>query len=328
MKILKAYSVICMLALVNFINIALCSPTNNITSENKFEPKIFEYFTLAKNKDEVRKTLHDYGFIAIRGVPHYIEKKNRYFELAQEFIALDDDRKNQSTPKDAFARGWSYGIEVFNGKKDAYKGSYYIVISGSEEEINRNIWPSKDWELAADFKEAYTDLANIIFQTGKEILPIIGLDFQYLSATGRMLYYGAIPEIMEEDNSYWCGIHRDHGLFTGLIPAMYKKDGIIVAKPEGAGLYIRNQEIIVPDDVVLFQVGETADLITDQSIKATDHHVKKAYGGYERYSFALFFGIDGETKINASKIDPEYQSRYKYGMTFKDWCNASLDRYK
>ena len=168
----------------------------------------------------------------------------------------------------------------------------------------------------------------MIFETGKEILPLLGLDFDNLSGKGRMLHYGAIPEGEDDGNPNWCSVHRDHGLFTGLIPATYVKDGQIVPKPAGAGLYIREKEIKAPDDVMLFQVGEMIDLVTGQGIIATPHHVQKAFDGHERFTMALFFNIDPEHQLFSTSVDDEYKGRFTQGMTYAEWCAASYDRYK
>ncbi|MEL7064846.1 MAG: 2OG-Fe(II) oxygenase family protein [Bacteroidota bacterium] len=260
-------------------------------------------------------------------MPGYVEKKEKYLELAQAFVALDDQRKAECVPRGSSFTGWTCGAEAFNGKRDSFKCSYYATLGDQPEKLMSNVWPSSSWTLADEFKSAYLDLAHLIFETGRGILPMLELNFGNLSAVGRMLYYGPVPEGKDDGNPYWCGVHRDHGLFTGLIPSFYKKDGSFVPEPDGVGLHIRDREVNVPNDVIMFQVGEAADLLTNQGIIATDHGVKKAYGGYERYSFALFFAIDDDTRIYADRVDSQYQSRFKNGMTYGEWCKASLERY-
>lgn len=293
----------------------------------KLDIKIFQYDDLRQKKDEMKAYMHEYGFVAIRGVPEFVKKRENYLRMAQEFVLTDDDLKSSvSAVEGGSIAGWTRGKEKFRGQVDAYKGSYYAFIKSHEEQ---NIWPSQQlWSQAEEFKRAYIELADLMFNTGREVLSIIGLEFDKLSATGRMLHYASVQEGDESNNPYWCGMHRDHGLFTGLISSAYKKDGKIVPEPSGAGLYIRDKKVKIPADILVFQVGETSDLITNHDIVATDHYVKKAPSGFERFTFALFFDLDDDYKIYTNNVDPQCQSRYQYGMTYKEWCRKSIDRYK
>lgn len=298
----------------------------------RLEPQIFEYASLTENAENIVRYLHEFGFIAVRGVPGFIESRAEFLTRAQEFAALSDDLKNQCTTSKDKNLGWSAGIETFNGMIDKYKGSYYVAIGDDNPRVGNNVWLSQDqWDQAEQFKNAYLALARLMFETGKEILPLIGLNNENLKALGRMLHYAKPSEMDADDNPNWCGVHRDHGYFTALIPSLFMKDGQPVKKPAGSGLHIYDREVVVPDDVMMFQVGEAAELISDGKIKATPHHVKKAYGGLERFTLALFMDTPFDVKMRVSdpkKINPDYISRYEPDITYGEWSKRSYNRYK
>ena len=178
--------------------------------------KILDYDKLPQLTKEITDEFHKKGYVAIRGVPGFVDAYKGFLEVAQQFIALSLEEKAQCTPDDAYARGWSSGIESFNGLRDSFKGSYYAWLKGEKP----NIWPS-----LPSFEERYMKLAALIHNTGKELLPLIGLDIA-TNGLGRMLYYAPVlNENKEDGNLNWCGNHRDHELFTGLCPEIFYKDG-------------------------------------------------------------------------------------------------------
>ena len=66
-------------------------------------------------------------------------------------------------------------------------------------------------------------------------------------------------------------------------------------EPIEAGLFIKThadktfKKVLSDPDVLLFQVGEFGQLITNDAIQATEHRVHKANSAIERYTMALFF---------------------------------------
>ena len=278
----------------------------------------FDFNSLSSQKNQAIRDFHDKGVIAVRGVPGFVEAYGNFIDSAQNFINLTEEERTQYTPPDAYGRGWSYGLETFNNVTDAFKGSYYITYP-EEDAILPNIWPSNE---VPDFKNNYLRLANIIFRTGKEILPLLGIHIEDVSSVGRMLYYGPThdPKSVE-----WCGEHRDHGLLTGLCPGVYFLKGQKVSRPLGTGLFIRGKEIFAPDDALLFQIGEVAELITNGSVTATEHQVRKAVGGYERYGLALFISPRPDYVIESDLT--KYKERFIPGMPYSEWNNRSYAKY-
>ena len=140
-------------------------------------------------------------------------------------------------------------------------------------------------------------------------------------------------------NPNWCGAHFDHGVFTSLMPAYYFKDGIEVEEPEEAGLYIKpthEDEFVKVDvsdkSIMYFQVGEFAQLVSNDRICATEHLVKKARGKVERFTLAVFFAAADDARIQSRSVlsqDERYAShRDSTGrVSFLAWQDASYQRY-
>lgn len=265
----------------------------------------------------------DHGFIAISGVPGFVEAYDRFIAAAREFTALPAEIQAECTPADSFGRGQSRGIEALaEGRKDTYKGSYYAW--SPDNEAHPNVWPRS----LPRFQTAYLEVAGIIAGVGKEILPLLDRPEETI-CLARMLHYGAVPEGEDDGNPNWCGLHRDHGLITGLCPEVYFRDGERVEKPAGSGLYILGREISPPPGVMMFQIGEVLELVTNGATRATEHWVQKALGGYERYTMAVFFDPPEDMRITCTNegVIAKYADRYTPGVLYKTWGERSYAKY-
>ena len=85
--------------------------------------------------------------------------------------------------------------------------------------------------------------------------------------------------------------------------------------------------------ILLFQVGEFGQLLSNDRIKATKHMVKKAPCGIERFTFALFYSAPGEMTIQSkSKLnqDTRYlKNQFSDGsISYRNWEKASLETYR
>lgn len=284
--------------------------------------KIMDYEKLPNLSSQLISEFKTKGYIAVRGVPGFKEAYTKFVEMAREFIALSEAEKEKCSPANNNARGWSLGIEAFNGQRDSFKGSFYAALP--EEHDLPNVWP----EMLENFKERYEALGAIMFETGKKVLSLLST-VSTDRALGRMLYYSPIYEGKDDGSPNWCGNHRDHGIFTALCPELFFKDGVLVPKPANSGLYILGQEISPPDDVMLFQIGEVMELMTNGEVTATDHLVKKAYGGIERYTFALFFDSPDDMVLHCTNpmVIKKYEDRFTPDMNFALWNDRSLAKY-
>jgi len=310
------------------------------------KPTILSYDDLTQpspeSQEKARQALREVGIIGIKDVPDYIQICHEYIQAAVEFSQLPESIKQQYTPqrdKGQF-EGYEIGVEKFLDSNhqwqiDDLKASYYAFVP----EQSKNQWPTE-----VDLKTPYLRLGTLIFNTGKYLLNFLGLnedigiEHNSLFGYGRMLHY----QKTQDTNQYspdWCGAHFDHSLFTGLIPAYYFKDGETIDEPHEAGLYIiptgQNQfaKIEANDkSILLFQVGEFGQLVSDDQIRATKHVVKKSYGNIDRYTFALFYNPDANTRVLSKSIltsDDRYSTSQcpEGSVGFKDWNEASLKRY-
>lgn len=291
---------------------------------------------------QLTQALLTQGLVALKNVPEYQEKSNAYINAARRFSALPEAVKESYRPARDSGRteGYELGAERFKNKAgewqiDDKKASFYAFVPDDP----RNIWPQE-----MDLKTPYLDLAELIFKTGKVLMNIIGLnekvgiDLNKAIGYGRMLHYHKEGHATDV-NPDWCGAHLDHGLFTGLMPAHYYRDGALINEPEEAGLYIipsdktAFEKVHATDrDLLLFQVGEFGQVATNDKIKATRHIVKKAMGGIDRFTLAVFFNPAPETLIHSTSIlceDERVSSNLNEdgALRFSDWERDSYARY-
>lgn len=283
------------------------------------------------------------GIVGIRDVPHFEKVSRDYINAAREFSYLQEEIKKQYAPdRDAgMTEGYEIGAEWFkdqegNWKIDDKKASYYAFVPDHD----RNKWP-----LESNLKMPYLALGELIFKNAGLLLNVLGLnatvgiDQKKLVGYGRMLHYHKENDATNA-NPDWCGAHFDHGLITGLMPAYYFRNGVEVEEPEEAGLYIaaygshQFEKINAADkSVLLFQAGEFGQLMTNDRIHATKHIVKKAHGGIERFTFALFTDPDYDIVINSRSAlaqDARYVNHKSSdgSISYRKWQDASYERYR
>lgn len=298
---------------------------------------------LTSSRQKIETALLTKGIIGVSGVPDFEKLTRRYISACQQFSKLPDHVKNQYAPNrdNGETEGYELGAERFKNKNgewliDDKKASYYAFVP----EDPRNVWPKE-----IDLKTPYLALGKLIFETGKILLNAIGLNesvgliHDQLQGYGRMLHYHKESQLTN-DNPNWCGAHLDHGVFTGLVPAYYFQNEMEVDEPSEAGLFItpsngNSFEKIYASDksILLFQVGEFGQLISNDRIKATRHLVKKAFDGIERYTFALFYSAGDQTTIRSQSIltsDARYQDNQSSdgSITYDKWQKASFARYR
>lgn len=292
--------------------------------------------------EQLKTALLCKGIVGIRNVPEFENKTRAYIDAARKFAALDDAIKQQYAPNRAIGdtEGYELSAEQFKDERgkwqtDDKKASFYAVVPNDP----RNKWPTE-----INLKTPYLTLGELIFNTGKLVLKTIGLDetvgidHDLITGYGRMLHYHKENDVTNA-NPNWCGEHFDHGIFTGLVPAYYFRNGIEIDEPEEAGLYIipnngSHFEKINANDksVLLFQVGEFGQLASHDRIHATKHVVKKATGGIERFTLAVFYNADNDTSIKSnSKLisDTRYTDNQlpDGSINYKKWSEASFERY-
>lgn len=288
------------------------------------------------------KALHEKGIVGIKGIPGYKEKVLHFIETAREFSSLPEEVKESYAPNRSLGEmflGYEKGKEKFkrpDGKwvVDDLKVSYY----GFVPEMPPNKWPRE-----VDLKTPFQDLGMLMSEMGEAVMkkigligPTTGICLDGLPRVGRMLYYKKSIEGVAE-NPLWCGAHFDHGLFTALLPAFYFVGGEAIPEPMEAGLFVKTtsdgvfKKVLADDpDVLLFQVGEFGQLVTNDGIRATEHRVQKALGTVERYTMALFYDAPQDLVIRSfSELvkDARYGGVPGEPCTYRKWQEGSFNRY-
>jgi len=311
-------------------------------AEERIELDVIAYEDLIEgDRDALQvldRALHEKGIVGVRGVPGYRATYQEFIAAAREFSALPEEVKERLKPNiaegDTFL-GYESGKERFQKADgtwvvDDLKTSYYAHVP----DIAKNKWPSE-----VNLKESYVALGRLMAETGETIMRKIGLlgrfagfELEEDSRLGRMLYY---RKSENNENPYWCGAHFDHGLFTAILPAVYFAGGKQIAEPPEAGLFVRTSEEVpfkkVPAedfDVMMFQVGEFGQLLTNDAIRATEHRVHKAVGPIERYTLAVFYNAALDIPIRSKSVltrDARYGNEEV--CTFRHWHEASFQRY-
>jgi isopenicillin N synthase-like dioxygenase len=286
----------------------------------------------------IKKALYEKGIVGVRGVPGYKEKYTQFLRAARAFNALPEEIKERYKPNQELGEtflGYEIGKEKFqrpNGEwvVDDLKASYYAYIPDSIQ----NKWPRE-----VRLQHAFENLGEIMVKVGAFIMyNTLGLlgertGFNLQPSMGRMLYY---RKSENNENPYWCGAHFDHALFTALLPAIYFRNDRTIREPREAGLFVRTSEkepfkkIIAEKDVMMFQVGEFAQLVTNDEIRATEHRVHKPLLPTERYTLAVFFDAPMDTPVHSSSVltkDARYKTNETGMCTYRQWHEASFKRY-
>lgn len=288
----------------------------------------------------LEKALHEKGIVGVRGVPGHRDKYEQFIKAAREFSELPEEIKERSKPNRELGEtflGYEVGKEKFqrpNGEWviDDLKTSYYACVPDN---------PSNKWPSEVDLKGPFQALGELMGEMGELIMYKIGLLGDrtgfYLeddACLGRMLYYRKSDH---DGNPHWCGAHFDHSLFTAILPATYFVNGEQISEPMEAGLFVRTsaeapyKKVIANDlDVMMFQVGEFGQLVTNDGIRATEHRVHKAIGAIERYTLAVFFKAPQDIPIYSTSVltnDPRYGAKAGEAYTYRQWDDATFHRY-
>ena len=309
----------------------------------KFDIISYEELFGSKPTPEARQclktSLHESGIVGVRNIPTFVEKVQTFLEASRAFSALPMAIKNQYAPRrtQGEVQGFELGAEKYgdNQQADDKKASFYAFFP----DCAGNKWPHE-----LDLKTPYLALNGLMGEVARNILDLLGLhaelgiDLAKLEFLGRMLHYHKEGE-QTNQNPNWAGAHYDHGLFTGLLPAFYFQDGQEVPEPEEAGLFVRTpkstvfEKVCAKDkSVLLFQAGEFGQLMSDDRMQATEHLVRKSFGGIERFTLATFVDVHAMTRCNSTSVltqDTRYQvnRRADGSITYKEWGDASYARY-
>ncbi|MGD0664821.1 MAG: hypothetical protein ABSA17_03710 [Rhabdochlamydiaceae bacterium] len=288
----------------------------------------------------LNSALYEKGIVGIKGVPGYKEKVLGYIEKAREFSALSEDVKEQYAPKYEISyAGYTRGKENYkyaDGQwlPDDQKVSYYNFYPDDA----RNIWPKE-----VDLKAPVEGLVSIMSEMGEAVMTKVGLigpgtgrTLEGAPRVIRMLYYCNRTD-SSTPNPYWASAHFDHSMLTTLLPAFYFLDGKQVPEPLEAGLFVKTPEdgiykkVVADDpDVMLFQVGEFAQLAMDDKIRATEHRVHKVPGVIERYTLVLFADAPMDMVVHSTSVvtqDDRYGGKAGDPCSYRQWNDATISKF-
>jgi isopenicillin N synthase-like dioxygenase len=154
----------------------------------------------------------------------------------------------------------------------------------------------------------------------------------------RLLYYYPLSKKDMENFDDWCGWHYDHGSLTGLTKALFEDEhgNRYDNKDKEAGLFIRNRKgdlvrAVWDDDMIAFQIGESAMIHSGGLCVATPHCVRgTTVPNISRSTFAVFMQPQIETQMSppeGTKIEDCHVNVLKEGMDFALFTEKRLAEY-
>lgn len=181
------------------------------------------------------------GILAVTGVPSLEEKRQKLLPLARQ-VALLKDKSEVICEASKYQTGWSHGKELFAGKPDLAKGSFYAnpliddlceirEVLDDVKEANPgffapNVWPDKS---VPELESAFKELGKLVVDVGRLVAgpcdAYVERECPGYAAGGistllqtskfckaRLLHYFAVDRsgTSEGDFSDWCGWHNDH----------------------------------------------------------------------------------------------------------------------
>ena len=140
--------------------------------------------TTSNNGQEQHDSTPSLGILAVTQVPNLLEKRQRLLPMARQ-LALLENKDDIICEASKYQTGWSHGKEIFDGKPDFSKGSFYanpLMITPDDLKaltnnvpidiqhdnpgfFAPNVWPTH--ESMADFQPAFLDLASLVMDVGR-----------------------------------------------------------------------------------------------------------------------------------------------------------------
>lgn len=254
------------------------------------------------------------GIVIISNLPsHFPEMRRRALLQSSRLARLPASQLREiESEASSYLVGWSRGREMFMGRPDTNKGSFYVnpthdypasyhEKTSFPEYETANLWPP-----IPEFKESIEELGKFIVEVGQCVAracdsyvktKVPRYKANYLeemvasskTCKARLLHYFPTTNQFVPGDA-WCGEHLDHGCLTGLTSAMFIDEskgeggsdeaGIDIASPDPeSGLYIKSRagktvKIAIPKTSLAFQTGQALQITTDGVLKAVPHFVK------------------------------------------------------
>lgn len=177
-----------------------------------------------------------------------------------------------------------------------------------------------------------------------------------VSAKARLLnyfpYQDPMPPYADNDERLWCGYHNDHGTLTGLTAGQFYNISNMTphsnAPDSVAGLYVcrahKPEKVVIPQDCIAFQIGESAQVVSGGVLRATPHAVRmpRCTNDVARITFVVFLqpnpwekmtlpsgceDLDVEDAIRTTDRVPNLSERYQVGDTFAEFAAKTAKKY-
>jgi isopenicillin N synthase-like dioxygenase len=273
---------------------------------------------------QAKSALYKEGIVGVKGVPGYTEAVSQFIHAARAFSSLSEEEKELCAPRhdlgDLFL-GYEKGREKFKRPDgrwvvDDLKVSYYAFVPEN---------PANKWPASVERQTPFEQLGTLMSDTGVLVMERVGLVspslLEGVPRVTRMLHYRKSADT-RADNPFWCGSHPD--------PRLLLRWRYPCPEPEEAGLFVLTgnsfKKVLADPEVMLFQVGEFGQLLTNDAIRATEHCVQKAQGSIERYTMALFFDLPPTTTISSQSLLIK-DARYAEPCVYRHWVEESFKRY-
>ncbi|ORZ30049.1 hypothetical protein BCR44DRAFT_1446545 [Catenaria anguillulae PL171] len=231
------------------------------------------------------------GVLLVKNVPGLAPRRESLLQLASTLGNLPKSTLAKAHDEVTEWVGWDHGTEVFNGRPDLAKGSFYAnplhdVPCEDQAKLAKfpgmtrpNKWLPQD---LPDLEPKFKDLAQLIvrvgtlvgqqcdkYATSRDIAEYPGEHYlEQVVATsrthkGRLLHYYPLNTLPEEyrapgnvDNL--CGWHLDNSSITGLTSAMYVREQL---DPATGQLLALEQVAAPPADAGLFIRTRGGDMV-------------------------------------------------------------------
>ncbi|PWZ10695.1 hypothetical protein Zm00014a_026928 [Zea mays] len=228
------------------------------------------------------------GIVSIAGVPGYPELRKRLLRLAPRHVVL---HSRGNTAKGSYFANPVFDVPTTDDELVTRYPSY----------CRPNIWPK---DHLPELEIAFKGLGKLMLEVGlmlahhcdryviqRGVGQYIGESLEKTLARsrcpkGRLLYYFPKSFSKQDEVSSWCGWHTDYGFLTdsfmhaGLTCGLFTRKSEEVPCPDiGTGLYVRTRDnqvvkVTLVDDELVYQIGETAEILSRGHLCATPHCVK------------------------------------------------------
>ncbi|CAK4127404.1 unnamed protein product [Aphanomyces euteiches] len=262
------------------------------------------------------------------------EQAKKKYELGEAYYAFGWSHGKESLQgKPDYSKGSYYNNPRFNQPTDDTN-----LMAKFPTMYHPNIWPHDE---VPELERAFMELGQLIIDTGLLIASECDKYVQSKCPTyeagklhnritnsrvpcGRLLHYFALDpnqvqkastdQVTEADFSNWCGWHNDHSALTGLVQALFTDmQGKTIENPDpNAGLYIKSRsgeivKAVIPKGHLVFQIGETAQVLTGGILQATPHAVRgPQVPGVNRETLAVFMSVEHDEPMRVpDTMNPE-----------------------